>query len=109
MNYIVPIKLHLVEYVWHLQVNEREECIFEAFCQRPEETEDVPMRHNYIPPEQAKARHPVEVVQQRVRALLSSNVQVVGFDVKQDLLMLKLELPPVRVIDIQKHYDALGC
>ena len=48
------------------------------------------------------------LVQDQVRTLLKDTI-VVGFDVANDLKVLGITLPPERVRDVQRHFDAKRC
>ena len=46
--------------------------------------------------------------QDQVRTLLEDTI-VVGFDIANDLKVLDITLPPERVRDVQRHFDAKRC
>lgn len=48
------------------------------------------------------------LVQDQVRAVLEDTV-VVGFDIANDLKVLGITLPPERIRDVQRHFDAQRC
>ena len=88
--------------------------VYEAICPPPPEDTIIKgaRKHCPISDRQFKVAGAEQVdftlVQDQVRAVLEDTV-VVGFDIVNDLKVLGITLPPGRVRDVQRHFDAKRC
>ena len=97
-----------------MQVNVTGQVIYEAICPPSAGARVIRGARSHCPVSDrqfqvAGAGHvDFSHVRDQVRTILEDTI-VVGFDIANDLKVLGISLPPQKVRDIQKYFDAEGC